>query len=582
MCQALGAHLGQRVFTNIRQPSQGPTFGIKGGAAGGGYAQVIPMEDFNLHLTGDIHAITAANNLCSAALETRMQHEKNTSDDAVMFDRLFPEKRGERFFSPVQRRRADKLGITASTPNGMSPEERSRFVRLNIDPATITWQRVMDVCDRHLRRITVGQSAADVVKQDARPTGFDLSVASEIMAVLALTTGLEDMRNRLGNMVVALSTAGEPVTADDLGVAGALAVLMKDAIAPTLMQTVEGTPVFVHAGPFANIAHGNSSIVADQVALKLVGPSGYVVTEAGFGADIGLEKFFNIKCRASGLKPNAAVLVATARALKSHGGGPKVVPGKPLDKAYTQENLELLRAGVCNMQHHIRNVLKFGVVPIVAVNRFSTDTDAEVQLICQAAKEAGALAAVECNHWALGGAGAVELGRAVMRACAESRSSAASTSFRFLYPKDLPIKGKIETVAKEIYGAASVTYSEEAEKKIASFSALGYSTLPVCMAKNQYSLSCDPEKKGVPTGFNVHVMDIRASVGAGFLYPLLGDIQTVPGLGTRPGFYDVDLDTKTGTIIGLCVAPASHHRRVFFFFFFFFFFMVGGISLGGG
>jgi formyltetrahydrofolate synthetase len=297
VCQALGAHLGQRVFTNIRQPSQGPVFGIKGGAAGGGYSQVIPMEEFNLHLTGDIHAITAANNLCAAALETRMFHESRpTTDDAKLFERLFPkDKAGKRHFTGVMKRRAAKLGITTEDPDAMTAEEMSRFVRLDIDPTTVTWQRVLDTCDRHLRRITVGQGAAE--EGHTRQTGFDIAVASEIMAVLALTTGLEDMRDRLGRMVVALNRKGEPVTADDLGVSGALAVLMKDAVMPTLMQTVEGTPVFVHAGPFANIAHGNSSVIADQLALKLVGPEGYVVTEAGFGADIGMEKFFSIKCR---------------------------------------------------------------------------------------------------------------------------------------------------------------------------------------------------------------------------------------------------------------------------------------------
>ncbi len=554
----------------IRQPSQGPTFGIKGGAAGGGYAQVIPMEDFNLHLTGDIHAITAANNLCAAALDTRIMHEKTTPDDAVLFERLFPEKKGARTFSPVQRRRADKLGITAAEPNAMTPAERSRFVRLNIDASTITWNRVLDTCDRFLRRITIGQGPAEAGHE--RAAGFDIAVASEIMAVLALTTGLKDMRDRLGAMVVALSTSGEPVTADDLGVAGALAVLMKDAINPTLMQTVEGTPVFVHAGPFANIAHGNSSVVADEVALKLVGPEGYVVTEAGFGADIGMEKFFHIKCRASGLVPNAAVLVATVRALKSHGGGPEVVAGKPLHAAYVQENLELLRAGVCNMQHHIRNALKFGVVPVVAINRFSSDSDAEVACIREAALAAGARAAVEANHWALGGAGAVGLARALMEACAASRSQAGGPAFRYLYPLDAPIKAKIETVCKEVYGAVGVTYSEEAERKIAAYAGAGYGNLPVCMAKTQYSLSTNPALKGVPTGFSVNVKDVRASVGAGFLYPLLGDIMTVPGLPTRPGFYDIDLDTSTGRILGLCVLgveggslPLCLPRAGFFF-----------------
>lgn len=552
VCQALGAHLGKRVFTCIRQPSQGPTFGIKGGAAGGGYAQTIPMEEFNLHLTGDIHAITAANNLLAAAIDTRMFHEKTQSDKAL-FSRLFPEdKDGKRSFSPVMKRRCAKLGITVDDPSAMSEEERSRFVRLDLDPSTITWQRVVDTCDRHLRRVTIGQGPAE--EGHSRDTGFDITVASEIMAVLALTTDLKDMRDRLGAMVVGLSRKGEPVTADDLGVGGALTVLMKDAIMPTLMQTVEGTPVFVHAGPFANIAHGNSSIVADQLALKLVGEEGYVITEAGFGADIGMEKFFNIKCRYSGLVPQAAVLVATVRALKSHGGGPTVEPGKPLDAAYTKENLDLLKAGVGNMQHHIRNVIKFGVQPVVAINRFSTDTDAEIAVMKAAALEAGAVAAVEANHWALGGKGAVELAQAVVDACAASRAAAASgagSGFRFLYPLELPLKEKIATIATSIYGAAGVEFSEEAEKKLAAYTAQGYGKLPICMAKTHLSLSTDPSKKGVPTGFTVTVRDVRASVGAGFVYPLLGSIMTVPGLPTRPGFYDVDIDLDTGRIIGL-------------------------------
>jgi hypothetical protein len=313
------------------------------------------------------------------------------------------------------------------------------------------------------------------------------------------------------------------------------------------MQTVEGTPCFVHAGPFANIAHGNSSIVADQIALKLVGPDGFVITEAGFGADIGCEKFFNIKCRASGLAPKVAIIVATARALKAHGGGPEVVPGKPLQEAYRTENLGLLAAGVCNMQHHVRNVRKFGVTPIVAVNRFATDSDAEVAMVVAAALAAGARAAVECNHWALGGRGAAALATALVEACAEP----AAAPFRFLYPAAMPIKAKIETIATEIYGAAAVTYSEEAEKKIDAYARAGYAGLPICMAKTQYSLSTDAALKGVPTGFTVHVRDVRAAVGAGFLYPLLGNIMTVPGLPTRPGFYDIDLEKGTGRIIGL-------------------------------
>jgi formyltetrahydrofolate synthetase len=343
LSQALGAHLGKKVFTCIRQPSQGPTFGIKGGAAGGGYSQIIPMEEFNLHLTGDIHAITAANNLLAAVIDTRMLHEREQSDE-VLFDRLCPAaKDGQRRFSPIMLRRLRKLGITRTNPNDLTPEERSRFVRLDINPDTITWRRVTDTNDRMLRGITIGQGSEE--KGMTRATGFDIAVASEIMAILALTTSLADMRERLGRMVIGSDRRGNPVTADDLGVGGALTVLMKDAVMPTLMQTLEGTPAFVHAGPFANIAHGNSSIIADQIALKLVGKEGYVLTEAGFGADIGFEKFCNIKCRESRLVPNCAVLVATVRALKMHGGGPKVIAGQPLPAAYTEENLTLLEKG---------------------------------------------------------------------------------------------------------------------------------------------------------------------------------------------------------------------------------------------
>jgi formyltetrahydrofolate synthetase len=505
------------------------------------------MEEFNLHLTGDIHAITAANNLLAAAIDTRMFHE-NTQSDTGLFSRLFPKdnKTGKRTACPIHLRRFRKLGIThTDDPDQLTDAERSRVVRLDLDPETITWQRVLDVCDRHLRKITIGQGPAE--EGHSRQTGFDIAVASEIMAILALTTSLRDMRERLGRMVVGFSKTREPITADDLGVGGALSVLMKDAVMPTLMQTVEGTPCFVHAGPFANIAHGNSSIIADQIALKLVGEDGYVITEAGFGADIGMEKFFNIKCRYSGLIPRCAVLVATVRALKSHGGGPSVEPGKPLDVAYTQENLPLLSAGVCNMQHHIRNVLKFGVQPVVAVNRFATDTDAEIKMVIDAALAAGATAAVEASHWAKGGAGAVDLANAVMKACARAKEAATSgESFKFLYPLSMPLEEKISMIAKSIYGAEKVELSPEAQAKLATYAELGYGSLPICMAKTHLSLSTDPSAKGVPTGFTVAVRDVRASIGAGFVYPLLGTIQTVPGLPTRPGFYDVDLEIEDG------------------------------------
>ena len=542
LSQAMGAYLGKNIFTCIRQPSQGPTFGIKGGAAGGGYSQVIPMEEFNLHLTGDIHAITAANNLLAAAIDTRIFHE-DTQNDAALYKRLVPSKNGKREFSLIQMRRLKKLGIAKTDPESLTAEEASRFARLDIDPDTITWRRVTDTNDRMLRGITIGQGPAE--KGHSRETGYDITVASEIMAILALSTSLADMRERMGAMVIGMSRAGVPITAEDIGCAGALTVLMKDTIQPTLMQTLEGTPAFVHAGPFANIAHGNSSIVADQIALKLVGADGYVITEAGFGADIGMEKFFNIKCRYSGLVPDAVILVATIRALKMHGGGPKVSAGKPLHEAYINENLELLDAGCVNMEAHIRNARRFGIPVVVAVNRFHTDTDAEVELVRQRALAAGAEDAVMSNHWADGGLGSVALGEAVIAACEKP------ANFEFLYPLEMSIKEKIETIAKKIYNADGVTYSEKAEAQIESYTHNGFDKLPMCMAKTHLSISHDPALIGAPSGFMVPVREVRASVGAGFLYPLLGTMSTMPGLPTRPAFFDIDLDLETGRVVGL-------------------------------
>ncbi len=543
LSQALGAHLKQRVVTVVRQPSMGPTFGIKGGAAGGGYSQVVPMEDFNLHLTGDIHAVTAAHDLLAAAIDVRILHESGQSDEKL-FNALCPaNKKGERRFSPPMLRRLKKLGIAKTNPADLTAEEKRRMFRLDIDPASITWNRVLDISDRFLRVVKIGLGAEE--KGMVRETGFDISVASEIMAILALTTGLADMRERLGRIVIGTSRAGEPITAEDLGVAGALTVLMKDAIMPNLMQSVENTPAIVHAGPFANIAHGNSSVIADQIALRLVGKDGFVITESGFGADCGMEKFMNIKCRYSGLEPSCVVLVATIRALKMHGGGPKVVAGKPLAPEYTDENLDLLGKGLPNMVAHIRNALRFGVPVVVAVNKFATDTTAEIELVRQAARAAGAEDAVMSDHWAEGGAGAVALARAVVAACEKPRN------FRFLYPLEWDIKRKIETIATQIYGAEGVDYSPEAEAKIALYTRLGFDRLPICMAKTHLSLSHDPDLKNVPKGFRVPVRDIRASVGAGFLYPLCGDMRTMPGLPTRPGFYDVDLDLETGKVLGL-------------------------------
>jgi len=541
LSQALGAHLGKRVMTCIRQPSQGPTFGIKGGAAGGGYSQVIPMEEFNLHLTGDIHAITAANNLLAAAIDVRILHEADATDEQL-FNRLFPaDKQGKRRFGRAMLGRARKLGIDKTDPEEMTPEERRRYCRLDIDPASITWRRVLDTSDRFLRGVTVGMGTEE--QAFSRQTGFDITVASEIMAVLALTTSLADMRVRLGQMVVGLSRSGEAINADDLGVGGAMTVLMRDAIKPNLMQTLEGTPAIVHAGPFANIAHGNSSILADKIGLKL---ADYVVTESGFGADMGMEKFFDIKCRSSGLIPSAVVLVATVRALKMHGGGPKVVAGKPLDPAYTNENLDLLRAGLPNMLHHIKIARKYGIPVVVAVNSFATDTPAELELIREAAiTEGGAEDALVCRHWELGGEGAIELAEAVVNACEKT------SHFEFLYPLDWSIKKKIETIAKEVYGADGVDYLPEAEARIEEYTRLGFDKLPICMAKTHLSLSHDATLKGVPKGFRIPVRDIRASVGAGFLYPILGTMSTMPGLPTRPVFNDIDIDPRTGQVLGL-------------------------------
>ncbi len=502
LSQALN-HIGKDVFTCIRQPSQGPTFGIKGGAAGGGHSQVVPMEDFNLHLTGDIHAVSAAHNLLAAAIDARILHEDQLSDARL---------------------------------------ERTGIPRLDIDPYSITWNRVVDVNDRALRNVITGLGD----KLDGRPreTGFDIAVASEVMAILALTTDLRDLRERLGRVVVGMSKSGTPVTAEDLKCAGAMTVLMKDALMPTLMQTLENTPAFVHAGPFANIAHGNSSIIADRIALKLV-PDGYVVTESGFGADIGMEKFCDVKCRYSGLTPDCVVLVATVRALKMHGGGPKVTPGRRLHRAYREENLDLLKDGVSNLQACIGIARQFGVPVVVALNRFTTDTDAEVDFVRQAAVEAGAEGAYTSNVWAEGGSGGAELAEAVAAACEKP------SDFQFLYPLDMSIKDKIHTLATKVYGAADVDYSPAAEAKVKLYTELGYDGLPINMAKTHLSLSHDPLLKGAPKGFTFPIRDIRASVGAGFLYPLCGEMRTMPGLPSQPAFANVDIDLDTGKVVGL-------------------------------
>lgn len=507
-------HLGKRAAVCIRQPSMGPTFSIKGGAAGGGYAQVIPMEDFNLHLTGDIHAVAAAHNLCAAALDARLMHERNYPGD-----------------------RWQKRTRGPGRPDGLP--------RLNINPYTITWNRVVDVNDRALRHIVVGLGDKwDGYPREAR---FDIAVASEVMAILALVKGedyrstLHDLRQRLGRIVVAYNFEGNPITADDLGVAGAMTVLMKDAIHPNLLQTLEGQPAFVHAGPFANIAHGNSSVVADLVALKL---ADYVVTEAGFGADMGLEKFCDIKCRVSGLRPDAVVLVATVRALKMHGGGPPVRLGYPLPAEYTEERLDLVERGCENLAWHIGIARTFGLPVVVAINRFPSDTAAEIEVVQRAAVEAGALAAVPCTHWADGGKGAAALAEAVADACTRP------SEFRFLYELERPLKEKIEAIATQIYGAAGVEYTPEAEAQLRLYEEKGFGHLPICMAKTHLSLSHDPNLKGVPRGFVLPVREVRASVGAGFVYPICGEISTMPGLPATPNFLNVDIDEE-GNIVGL-------------------------------
>ena len=554
LTQALGAHLNKVTFANVRQPSMGPTFGIKGGAAGGGYSQVIPMDEFNLHLTGDIHAITAANNLLAAAIDTRMFHEA-TQKDGPLYRRLVPPKKGKREFQPVFFRRLKKLGIDKTNPDDLTEDEIRRFARLDIDPDTITWRRVLDVNDRYLRGITIGQAPTE--KSLTRETGFDIAVASECMAILALSNDLVDLRERLGRMVIGSSKAGDPITCDDLGAGGALTALMKDAIKPNLMQSLEGTPVFVHAGPFANISIGNSSVLADKLALKLAGTepdedheskTGYVVTEAGFDFTMGGERFFNIKCRSSGLIPDVAVVVATIRALKVHGGGPGISAGTALPEAYRTENVELLKAGTVNLAKHVANARSYGVPVVVAINKFETDTDAEVEVIREAALAAGAEAAVPANHWAEGGAGAIELAQAVIAAASKPRSA---SDFRLLYDLTGSIEAHIETICTKMYGAASVSFSDLAASKIQTYTRQGFGNLPICIAKTQYSLSHDPGLKGAPTGFTVPIRDVRLAVGAGYLYALAADIQTIPGLPTAPGYLNVDVDPETGEIDGL-------------------------------
>ncbi len=480
-------HIGKRGLVTVRQPSQGPTFGIKGGAAGGGYSQIVPMEKFNLHLTGDIHAIGAAHNLIAAMLDAHLHHGNE----------------------------------------------------LNIDVNNIAWRRVVDLNDRALRNVVIGLGGrGDGIP---RETGFDITVASELMAILALTTSLQDLRQRIGHVIVAYDRNRKPITAEDIGAAGAATVLMRDALQPTLMQTLENSPALVHAGPFANIAHGNSSVLADMIGLKL---ADYVITESGFGADIGAEKFFDIKCRASGLAPDAAVLVVTIRALKAHTGKYRIVPGKPLPPELTQENIADVEAGAVNMIQHLENLKKFGVTPVVAINAFTHDTQAEIDAVRKIAEANGAYGVAVANHWAEGGPGAAELAEMVVSA------ADAESEFRYLYNTDQPLKAKIEAIAREIYRADGVTYSNDAERALKRFEADGYGDLPICMAKTHLSFSADPKLHGAPRGFTIPIEDVRLSAGAGFVYPLAGSIRTMPGLGKKPAAMNVDIDEE-GNIVGL-------------------------------
>jgi formate--tetrahydrofolate ligase len=480
--------IGKKAAVCIRQPSLGPVFGIKGGAAGGGYSQVIPMEDFNLHLTGDVHAIGAAHNLAAAFIDNHLHH-------------------------------GNPLGI---------------------DPLNVLWPRVLDISDRALRKVVIGLGGRE--NGYPRETEFVITVASEVMAVLALASDLQDLRARLGRMVLATTRDGSPITAEDLKVAGSMTVLLVDAIKPNLLQTLEGGPAFVHCGPFANIAHGNNSVLADRIALAT---NEIVCTEAGFGADMGAEKFFDIKCRASGLRPDAAVVVATIRALKMHGGVGRIVAGKPLDPALLEENVDAVTAGGANLAKQIENVLLFNVPVVVAINAFPTDTPAEVEAVRQVALAAGASDAVVARHWADGGNGAVDLARSVWAA-----AEIGAPDFKLLYPDDMPLATKIETIATQVYGADGVDLSAAAAKQLAQYESLGFGNLPICMAKSQYSLSHDAALKGRPRGFRVPIREVRLSAGAGFITPLAGEMRTMPGLPSRPGGENIDIDAE-GEIVGL-------------------------------
>ena len=479
-------HIGKRATIAIRQPSLGPTFGIKGGAAGGGYSQVVPMELFNLHLTGDMHAVTAAHNMCSAMLDAHIYHGNESG----------------------------------------------------LDLHNITWRRVVDINDRALRNVVIGLGGR--LDGVPRESGFDITAASEVMATLALATSLSDLRARLGRIVVGYTKAGDPVTAEDLKAAGAMAVLLKDALKPNLMQTLEGGPALVHTGPFGNIATGNSSIVADRIAIRT---GDFLVTEAGFGADMGAERFFNIKCRYSGIDPDAAVMVATVRGLKAHSGNHRIVAGRPLPEALLAENPDEVHAGGDNLRKQLSNMKAHGVTPVVAINAFPGDHDADLAAIGEIADEYGARCAVT-THFSDGGAGAAELAEAVAEACEEP------SSFKVLYEDDLSLKDKIAAVATTVYGADDVEYSATANRQLDTYESAGFGHLPVCIAKTHLSISSDPSLKGAPTGWTLPVREVRASVGAGFVYPICGDMRTMPGLGRQPAAMGIDLD-ENGEIVGL-------------------------------
>ncbi|CAK9436484.1 uncharacterized protein LODBEIA_P10420 [Lodderomyces beijingensis] len=555
LAQALGAELGYNSIANVRQPSMGPTFGVKGGAAGGGYAQVIPMDEFNMHLTGDIHAISAAQNLLCAAVDTRMFHEATSKTIGGFFKRLVPAKKGVRKFTPSMLKRLEKLRIDKTNPDDLTPEEIEKFAKLDIDPDSITIKRVVDCNDRFVREITIGQAKNEASKYPPRKTGMDITVASELMAILALSNSLKDLRQRVGRIVIGTQRgSGAAITAEDVGVAGAITALLKDAIKPNLMQTVEGTPVFVHAGPFANISIGASSVVADKVALKLTSPAnpinnghtGFVVTEAGFDFTMGGERFFNIKCRSSGLKPDAVVLVATTRALKLHGGAPDVKPGQSLPAEYVNENLEFLEKGCANLAKQIENIKQYNVPVVVAVNQFETDSEAEIKLIEKLALEAGADFAVESNHWAKGGLGAKKLAEAVVEAVQLSPKGQQ----QFLYDVNDTVENKLNAIATKMYGAKDIELSPLAKQQIDTYTKQGFDKLPICIAKTQYSLSHDPTLKGVPSGFTIPIREVRCSAGAGYLYALAAEIMTIPGLPTHAGFMNVEVNDD-GQIEGL-------------------------------